>query len=380
MVGLLKFRRKRPTPGIKRMASATAYAHRRWAMNEGTTKQRVCMRLFISYAHEDRPFVEKLASSLRELDMSVWYDTLEVSVGDSLLDKINKGLQASDYVLVVLSKNSASSEWVRKEMNAAFFREIETKRVVLLPARLDDSAPPPLLFDKAFADFRQDFRTGLDRLLALLQPKTSFAVLGKDPGLSLDRIEFLHSVDPSQICFEVRAINNGDSAIWMKQTRLNALIETEGNGHHLFYHKIIYRVIMPCSIEADVSTVQDESEALFRGVLFEDSEDQIGYRWSGKLRYENETGKRRWRILLDMPTYFCFPAHGFYSLRFLLSQPEKDLLLKDFSEDDPFCSTPPIKNRLELSLISVNGEEFRTIGWDASPLVALMTRAGSILE
>ena len=267
------------------------------------------MRLFLSHASEDKAFVERLASRLQDLEVSVWYDMLEVGVGDFILDKIESGLHTSDHVLVVLSKHSALSEWVKREWSYALFQEITKKRVILLPARLDDSAPPPMLLGKAFADFRRDFEEGFRQLIAMIQPQTSFATIGDPVGLTLDRVEFLHSVDSSRVCFEVRAINSSDMAIWIKLTRLSARVRTEGNGHHFFHHKIVHRVMMPCSIEADASVGEEANERLFRGVLFEDCEDRVGYNWSGKFKY-NETGNRSWHISLDMPTYFCFPAHG----------------------------------------------------------------------
>lgn len=46
--------------------------------------------------------------------------------GDSLVDKIQRGLEDSSYLLVVLSEKYVESEWCKKEQNAGLVMEIKT--------------------------------------------------------------------------------------------------------------------------------------------------------------------------------------------------------------------------------------------------------------
>jgi hypothetical protein len=62
----------------------------------------ILMRLFISHASEDKDFVRPLAEALRP-DFEVWYDEYKLTLGDSLLAKIDEGLASCDYGVVVLS-------------------------------------------------------------------------------------------------------------------------------------------------------------------------------------------------------------------------------------------------------------------------------------
>ena len=121
--------------------------------------------VFISYSHKDRPFVERLAIDLKAKGLNLWYDQWELKVGDSLVDKINYGIKSQDFLIIVLSKSSVKSEWVRRELNAALIKELQERRVVILPTVIEDCDIPPLLSDKVYADFRGSYLSGLNKLL-----------------------------------------------------------------------------------------------------------------------------------------------------------------------------------------------------------------------
>lgn len=122
--------------------------------------------VFISYSNKDRQFVERLASDLKATGLRVWYDQWELKVGDSLISKISAGIRAQDYLVVVLSRSSVTSEWVRKELSAALMRELNEKRVIVLPVLIENCEIPPLISDKVYADFIKDYASGLKTLLS----------------------------------------------------------------------------------------------------------------------------------------------------------------------------------------------------------------------
>lgn len=109
--------------------------------------------IFLSHSHTDKPFVRKLASDLRAAGHSVWVDEAELNIGDSLIGKIREGLDQVDYVAAVLSKNSIGSEWVNKELEIASNREIEEKKVIVLPLLLEKIDLPGFLKGKFYGDF-----------------------------------------------------------------------------------------------------------------------------------------------------------------------------------------------------------------------------------
>ncbi|HZT33089.1 MAG TPA: toll/interleukin-1 receptor domain-containing protein [Bryobacteraceae bacterium] len=95
-------------------------------------------KVFLSYGHQDRPFVRFLASDIRATRVELWIDDLEILPGDSLIGKISKGLADSDYVLACLSQTSVQSNWVRTELEIAATRGIRERRALVLPLLVDD--------------------------------------------------------------------------------------------------------------------------------------------------------------------------------------------------------------------------------------------------
>lgn len=87
--------------------------------------------VFISYSHDDsREIVKLLVGELQAMGLDVWYDDIEMSLGDSIRDSIDKGLQTSNYGVVVLSEGyfEGMSEW---ELNGLVQKHTEEDGVIL---------------------------------------------------------------------------------------------------------------------------------------------------------------------------------------------------------------------------------------------------------
>lgn len=89
------------------------------------------MKLFISYASEDKDFVEPLAAALKAAGFEIWFDKYVLTLGDSLLKKINEGLVSADYGVVVLSSNFFKKKWPQAELDGLFSLQTATKKVIL---------------------------------------------------------------------------------------------------------------------------------------------------------------------------------------------------------------------------------------------------------
>jgi hypothetical protein len=72
-------------------------------------------RVFVSHASADKPFVDRLVADLASRSIPVWYDKLDLRIGESVPGAINTGLSDSKYFAIVLSKASVSSSWVREQ-------------------------------------------------------------------------------------------------------------------------------------------------------------------------------------------------------------------------------------------------------------------------
>lgn len=131
------------------------------------------MPVFISYSHHDSDFATELAAQLVKHKAKVWIDQWELHVGDSLIDRIQEAIQGASALLVILSQSSIKSEWFKKELSSGLLRELEEKRVVVLPVLIDDCKIPLFLKGKMYADFRTDFDKGLRAVLEAISRVTS---------------------------------------------------------------------------------------------------------------------------------------------------------------------------------------------------------------
>jgi hypothetical protein len=134
-------------------------------------------RVFLCHSTKDKGFVDRLASDLERVNVGVWYAKWEIKVGDSLIEKINEGLRMNDYIAIVLTPDSMKSEWAKREINAGLMRELDEKRVVLLPLLVLDCDLPPLLKEKKWADFRTNYEEGFREFLFALVPESGPAIL-----------------------------------------------------------------------------------------------------------------------------------------------------------------------------------------------------------
>jgi adenylate cyclase len=91
--------------------------------------------VFLSYAREDVVKAEALAKALERAGHKVWWDR-HIYSGSEFSGEIEAALKRADAVMVMWSKASVGSAWVRDE--AAEGRDTDR----LVPVVLDDSRPP----------------------------------------------------------------------------------------------------------------------------------------------------------------------------------------------------------------------------------------------
>ena len=88
--------------------------------------------VFISHASEDKQDVaQPLAEILSLQGLRVWLDANELSVGDSLREKIDQGLAESRYGIAILSPAFFAKDWPKRELNALVAREVAGQKVIL---------------------------------------------------------------------------------------------------------------------------------------------------------------------------------------------------------------------------------------------------------
>ncbi len=88
--------------------------------------------IFISYASEDKDdVVAPLADALRTGGLSVWFDDFELGIGDSLRQRIDKGIASSRFAIVVLSKAFFNKGWPNYELDGLVTKAVDGDQVIL---------------------------------------------------------------------------------------------------------------------------------------------------------------------------------------------------------------------------------------------------------
>ena len=91
---------------------------------------------FISYSSKDDEFARRLYGRMRDEKLRVWFAPEDMHGGKKSIEQIDRAIQVNDRLLLVLSKHSMNSEWVRREIKRARAAERIEKRTKLFPIAL----------------------------------------------------------------------------------------------------------------------------------------------------------------------------------------------------------------------------------------------------
>jgi hypothetical protein len=94
-------------------------------------------RIFISHASEDKRQARAVAAVLRRQGWQPWIDESDIPGGSPWAASIQQALKASSVVVLLVTANSVSKEWVLDEIVAA-----RNLRVPIIPAFLEDVRLP----------------------------------------------------------------------------------------------------------------------------------------------------------------------------------------------------------------------------------------------
>ena len=201
-------------------------------------------RIFLSHSHSDKFFARRVATQLRTAGAKVWFDEAELSIGDSIIDRISDGLIDATHLAIILSPNSVNSKWVKTELQIALSMKIADQKMKVLPLLYRECTIPTFLKPLVYADFRKE----KDFWFALNQVKISLGLPESLSEKSLEQIasyDFTYDIQSAvmviigsaeliQLELKDRKINNE-----VIETRLSVAIETamrlSRNAYNLYY-------------------------------------------------------------------------------------------------------------------------------------------------
>lgn len=112
----------------------------------------------LSFAGEDRSYVEQVAGHLKHMGIRVFYDGYEKidMWGKDLYVHLSDVYQnKATYTIVFISRHYACKLWTKHELRSAQARAFRDNNEYVLPARFDDTEIPGVLDTIGYLDLRQ---------------------------------------------------------------------------------------------------------------------------------------------------------------------------------------------------------------------------------
>lgn len=125
--------------------------------------------VFVSHRGNDTREAEHLAEELRDAGHRVWIDKWKIDLGDSIVERINEGLEGATYLVLCYSSSGVQTPWMGREWMSTLARQLNGEGVQILPIMLTGGKPPAILADVKYADLTQEWSAGVDELLKAIK-------------------------------------------------------------------------------------------------------------------------------------------------------------------------------------------------------------------
>ncbi len=124
-------------------------------------------KIFVSHSHVDEAFAERLVADLRAAGADAWLDKTDLGAGD-FQERISAALGNCEWLVLVLTRNALTSQWVRHEVNAAIILKHakQIRELIFIQAGpLEYSELPALWRVFNVFDAIADYSSALDRVV-----------------------------------------------------------------------------------------------------------------------------------------------------------------------------------------------------------------------
>jgi hypothetical protein len=111
----------------------------------------------LSFAGEDRAYVEEVARILRDADVSCFYDQYEEVTlwGKDLVEHLDKVYRSARFCVMFISRHYSEKLWPNHERKSALAKAVQEKGEYILPARFDDTDVPGVRHTIGYVDLRR---------------------------------------------------------------------------------------------------------------------------------------------------------------------------------------------------------------------------------
>jgi hypothetical protein len=129
---------------------------------------RFSFEVVLSFAGEDRGYVEQVAAFLKEEGVDVFYDRYEEATlwGKDLAEHLDFVYRSdARYCVMFLSQHYADKIWTNHERRAALARAVQDRQEYILPARFDSTEIPGIRPTIGYVDLSQKTAQKLGELI-----------------------------------------------------------------------------------------------------------------------------------------------------------------------------------------------------------------------
>ena len=123
------------------------------------------VQVFLSYSFEDENYAKCISKILEANGIKTFYPSRDISLGDNIVEKINRGMLQSQIFVAILSPKSVKSEWVIKELAA--IQSLHRRRII--PVLVGDCKIPDNIKHIKYLDARKDFSSALEYLVEAIR-------------------------------------------------------------------------------------------------------------------------------------------------------------------------------------------------------------------
>jgi Skp family chaperone for outer membrane proteins len=90
--------------------------------------------VFLSHASEDKDEIARpLRDALEARGVSVWFDEIQIKVGQSIRQEIERGIAGCRFGVVIISQSFFAKQWTNAELDALFSKKMVSGQNLVLP-------------------------------------------------------------------------------------------------------------------------------------------------------------------------------------------------------------------------------------------------------
>ncbi|MEA2490137.1 MAG: hypothetical protein QOH21_1929 [Acidobacteriota bacterium] len=182
---------------------------------------------FLSYSSADRDWVVALKRHLEGRGLRVWMDIEQIPPGEMFVTGLERGLDASRTMVLIVSPESVASGWVQEEYARAMsLTKAKAAPLRIIPVILRDAVQPGFLESRQRVDFRDAdaFEAALSELI--------FGITGKNVSEQLIRGAHDRAVVDRRVATEILLLFSGAANEVHADPRTRAVLVAASGVYH----------------------------------------------------------------------------------------------------------------------------------------------------